>query len=193
MTYEVKVIQNCRLIFGEVPLSDMAGLLRSFGKNAIMDINLAKRVGALMVIGAPEDIQALWAMNLPPSAANQAEHDNLMKQGFPRVAHWLLHGERGLSSEAMCKALYGVPACARQDHPRDGDDFRRCVLFLDQTESRSDPNLWKQLRALSAEWAALVAHWAEIETLLKDDLAKNGHRCSQAIRALLQEAQASRP
>lgn len=77
---------------------------------------------------------------------------------YPGLMEWLLHGERGLSSEAIAQQLTGG-ACSG-NHPWDPDDFRRCELLL-----RQCPGMRRHLpkmRVVSQEWARLVDRWDEI-------------------------------
>ena len=87
-----------------------------------------------------------------------------------RLAHWGRRGECGASSEALHEAAADTLSDAPRkppQHPRDLDDFRRCILVLGHVpEARGT---MPRLVLRSPHWAALVPRWAEIETLYLDE------------------------
>ena len=85
------------------------------------------------------------------------------------VVQWLADGRRGLSSDAMCKRFYGLPAGAGTDHPRDPSDFHRCVEFLQATGSFGKVAL---MRDVSPQWAALVQNWDSLYAIYVTELAE---------------------
>jgi len=136
----------------------------------VVDAGLADRIGATLVAGTPENLKVLREMGLPVSAKRVLEAREAKNAGLPAdVSLWIMEGERGLSSNAMCKAIHGIPADAGVDHPHDPDDFRRCVLFLDATGSRP---MLPLLREVSPAWAALVDAWDNIEAAFAEE--RNG-------------------
>lgn len=162
--YRIETIERCKLIFGDLPLSDMAALSGLAGEGAIMDVAFADRVGATVVFGQPEDVARLRLRDdLPPSQKRLDEADYARSLGLPiSVQKWLLNGERGSSSNEMCHVFFGIPARSKKSHPLDVDDFRRCLLFLVATNSRSE---LPKMVSVSSEWAAIIAKWDEIEEL----------------------------
>ena len=85
------------------------------------------------------------------------------------LLNWLANGERGVSSNTMVTILAGVDALGTwsQYHPLDPDDFRRCCLLL-----KAVPILrlkLEKMRGVSDEWATLVDHWEELETMLAEE------------------------
>lgn len=89
-----------------------------------------------------------------------------------KVFVWFSTGERGISSEAMACAVCGMPVnetwAKFGNHPKDPDDFRRCVLFLKAVpEARGCLDLVAQLSEI---WARLVARWDELESILAEEL-----------------------
>lgn len=180
--YTIKKIAGCRLVFGKVPASDLAMLTGGFSKKAVMDITIANRIGAAMVIGEPEDIEVLRGMDLPVSASRHADFLEAHELGIRNsVAMWLRNGERGSSSEAMCKSIFGVPESAGKDHPHDPDDLRRCVEFLEQTEAS---DMVHGMRVVSPQWAALVDHWDELVGLLRQEMADPKGRARQTYERM---------
>jgi hypothetical protein len=90
------------------------------------------------------------------------------------AADWLVHGERGLSSETIFEHMTGIPLLGapwRSSTPRtpsDPDDFQRCERLLRQVpEFRARRN---ELTELSPLWAALIEHWDEITALLEEEI-----------------------
>lgn len=82
------------------------------------------------------------------------------------VAAWLAGGDRGRSSEAMCKHFFGVPVDAGKHHPHDPSDFQRCMRFLDATNSHH----WvPSMSIVSLEWAMLANNWDELSALYEKE------------------------
>ena len=162
--FSIQNISGCRIVFGSVPISEFTMLMHGFSKKALMDIGLANRIGAAFVIGEPEKIDALRKMDLPVSQQRLQEYQDAITSGAGDgenhcVAVWLRDGDRGKSSNAMCKRFFGVPQSAGNDHPHDPDDLSRCIAFLDHTQSHGRIYL---MRDVSLQWSALVDAWTEI-------------------------------
>ena len=179
-SYRVDVIEGCRIVYGSIPVDDLTAMTKRFSEKALMDMHMASKLGAAFVIGEPEDLKRLKEVNLPPSQERQRVATNakidakinidgkVPSEQLQAVQQWLLQGERGLSSEAMCHRFFGVPAIARKNHPMDAGDLRRCVLFLDATHSWSMVEL---MRDVSPEWARLVGAWGELTGMLREEMA----------------------
>lgn len=89
-----------------------------------------------------------------------------------KVFEWFANGERGISSEAMACAVCGIQPNERWakfgNNPRDPDDFRRCVLFLEAVpEAREHLD---SVAKLSEVWARLVDRWDDLEALLEKEM-----------------------
>ncbi|WP_347990073.1 hypothetical protein [Methylomonas sp. AM2-LC] len=169
--YTIKKIMNCRIVYGAVPISEFAMLTQGYSKKAILSSSLASRIGATFVIGEPEDIDLLsQSTDLPVSESRQIDVSEAKLAGLPEtIITWLKIGERGLSSDAMCKAFFGIPSRAGVNHPHDPDDFKRCMGFLNSVPS-SDKWRMNQLPDLSKEWKFLSNSWLEIEKCLLEEL-----------------------
>lgn len=100
----------------------------------------------------------------------QVSFESTASAQAPReVLRWIHYGETGLSSEAMCRAIYGVPGTTDDEwsHPSDPDDLRRCLRFLDNCpDARDRLHLIAQK---SPQWKALVGRWDELETLYRTE------------------------
>ncbi len=167
--FTIKNICGCRIVFGPFPLSEMGMLTHGFSKKALVATDIADRIGALFVIGEPDDLEELRQMNLPISGKRQAESLAATKLGLNEAASWLRDGERGASSNSMCKRIFGVPADASANHPHDPDDLRRCLLFLDATGAHDKVPLMSDV---SDQWGRLVARWGELVAVFNEETAK---------------------
>jgi hypothetical protein len=107
----------------------------------------------------------------------------------PVAIEWLRTGERGQSSDALCRLFFGAPKHGPfldrgHPHPQDPSDLNRCVLFLESTGSE---HRLGEAAALSPEWASLVGRWAELTQLLARE-APSGScpLCYQAMQETLE-------
>lgn len=175
--YQVKHINGCTLIFGSVPINDFAALSKTAGGNAVISPDLASLTGASFVFGLPEDIERLrQSPDLRISEARIRDSFLAAEKGLPAaLSKWLKTGERGMSSEAMCKEIFGIPADAGISHPLDPADLSRCIKFLDAacSEGADRLELVERMREVSLEWRALAEHWRELEESLA---AEEGNR-----------------
>ena len=81
---------------------------------------------------------------------------HLLPQG---AEHWLKHGERGTSSEAIFSHLTGIPITNRLWPPADSGDLRRCRLLL-----KTVPEFQVRLHEMAElpAWGDLIANWDAI-------------------------------
>lgn len=85
------------------------------------------------------------------------------------LAAWLASDRVGESSRWMAKTLAGYWSGppAKYAYPHDPSDFNRCLGLLEAC-----PELRERLPEMAAtgrEWAALVAHWDDLEALLREE------------------------
>ena len=103
-----------------------------------------------------------------PATWKQPEVDQ-SKSIEEKTNFWLLNGEHGNSSVAMCRALMDNPVS--KSHPYDPDDFRRCYLLL-----KAVPE-WKKdlhkLKSLSLEWSNLVDNWDILTSMYEENVKTN--------------------
>lgn len=165
--YRVEHINGCTLIFGPVPIDDLVALTKKAGKGTVISADLASLTGASFAFGLPEDVERLrQSPTLPISEARMRDSIAATQKGLPAaLVEWLKTGERGMSSDAMCKAIFGIPADAGTDHPHDPDDLSRSIKFLDAACSAGADRLELagRMREVSPEWRALAEHWQELE------------------------------
>ena len=94
----------------------------------------------------------------------------------PGLVDWIRYGERGLSSEAIVDHLAHHPiarANGASCHPHDPADLRRCVLLLDAVPTLRP--LMPSMADVSAEWAALVDHWDELEATFRREMSSGSY------------------
>lgn len=114
-----------------------------------------------------------------------AEHTSEAMEVF----RWIASGENvGMSSKAMACHLIGESTDYPDDYPHDPADLWRCLLLL-----RRIPSLKARLNEvtrLSIEWSRLIAHWEELEGMLKlelgDDLVFTGTKRAPKTYGLMQ-------
>lgn len=176
-SFTIKNLCGCRIVYGEVPLSEFGMLMHGFSKKALMAADIADRIGAMFVIGEPKNLEELREMNLPVSEKRRADHLAASRLGLPEVAAWPRDGERGASSNAMCKRMFGIPADAGVAYPHDPDDLRRCLIFLDSTNAHDKVSL---MADVSAPWAGLVSKWDEVVATFREEFAK-GQKASRTF------------
>lgn len=182
--FTVKNIHGCRVVYGAIPVSEIGMLFHGFSKNAQIAIDIADRIGAALVIGEPEDLDGLRRMDLPMSAKRQADCRASNDAGLQKVAEWLGSGERGVSSNAMCKHIFGLPQDAGNAHPLDPDDLRRCVLFLDATDAHDKV---PAMHEVSPGWARLVNRWDDLLAAFAEEGGVSGKSWPKTY-ALMREA-----
>jgi hypothetical protein len=157
-------------------------LTHGFSKKALMATDIADLIGATFVIGEPTALDELRHMDLPVSAKRHADYLAATNLGLIAVAMWLRRGARGKSSNAMCKAIYGVPADAGTEFPHDPDDLRRCLLFVEATGAQDQ---FQKMIEVSPEWSRLVARWDELAARFAEETAEG--KQAPKTYALMQE------
>jgi len=82
---------------------------------------------------------------------------------------WLESDDTGMSSLWMANVMRGVHRQAEVAWPHDPDDLRRCVTFLDAVQGTREQ--FPGMTVSGPQWAALVAAWDELESLLREEEA----------------------
>ena len=98
------------------------------------------------------------------------EWGKTMDETKDAVIEWMANGEVGSSSYAMAfwLAFGKMPKNAWHSYPHDPNDFDRCLKLLQRA-----PALRARLhmmRGVSAQWAAIVDNWDEIEASQLDEI-----------------------
>jgi hypothetical protein len=155
------------LAFGPQPMDIFARAIKTCGKSAVVDQDVARMAGAMMACGDRQALDALRAKLESGALDAQRQQTPLLSEA---ASKWLAHGSRGISSNTMFSVLTGVDALGGRhgSHPHDPDDLDRCLRLLAAVpELRAKlPLMAKQ----SPEWAALVEHWQAIEQSHLDEV-----------------------
>jgi len=187
--YRVVTKMGCKIIFGEIPADDIAALCAvKERKNWLIDVLLSNRIGATIVCGPADALKQLNEANLPISDERQAEVSRAQNNAkIPAaVVEWLRNGQRGLSSEALCKHFFGelafgVMANAGEHHPADPADLNRCLMFLDAAFGTRTPVQMDSVRSISPYWDAYVDHWTELVSLFEKESGYEKHGFLKAL------------
>ena len=104
-----------------------------------------------------------------------------------KANEWLKNGERGVSSETILSVMEGVSVTREFCHPYDPSDFYRCCCLLEAVpEYRARLN---EMAVVSKEWAVLVEHWDELESLLKTEReTRSAPKTYEKMQRLFEEA-----
>lgn len=165
--HSVEYVNNCVVLRGLVPLDIMSSVLKKSDPDAVICPRLGIMMGATMVIGLRDDLDALISITprkrLPTHLA--------LKLGA-EVSAWVEEADIGSSSTFLLWTLTGFNAmkwyetgepllapvsCA---HPKDPADFARCRRLLE-----SDTTFAARLPKVapsSREWDLLVQNWSEL-------------------------------
>lgn len=104
-----------------------------------------------------------------------------------RASKWLLSGDTGASSKALCGWMLHGKAVPRHAHPHDGGDLGRCVRLLDLIPE------WKpripEMAKHGPYWAALATRWDDLVTTLAADQSPHHNHTYNLIRSILDPVQ----
>ena len=183
-TYTITAMGRCRVVYGTFPLADFDMLLHGFSDAAKMDLALAERIGASLVIGEPEDLKALRLQPLPLSQRRQDYAEAARTRGLPLLAQWFEQGDVGMSALALCHHLFCLPEEPHSSHPLDPDDLNRCLKFL---RAVSAEDRLPEMACVSDDWRRLVAIWPTLVSTF--DREQTAGRSASETYALMQSAQ----
>lgn len=96
---------------------------------------------------------------------------------------WLLSGDTGISSEAICAVMTGSK-CRDGHPPSDPSDFGRCYRLL-QHFPEWRPRMNKMVAAYP-EWTGLVREWDALTALYEEEI-KNPNGMAPKLYARMQE------
>lgn len=189
--YNVEYVAGCTIVYGAIPMREFSNITSSAGKGSVIAPDIADLIGASFVFGTPENIARLRQMDLPVSKQRQADADQAQASSHPEtVVKWLLKGERGASSIAMCSAFYGVPGDAGTSHPHDPDDLRRCLLYLNAVPPSDRRAAIDAMRGVSPEWEALVSRWNDLVAEFEAEPGERKTQTYELMRELLEPVRA---
>lgn len=101
------------------------------------------------------------------------------------VKAWMFGDDTGLSSQAIVAFFEGIPAGSwGYSHPLDPADLGRCLRLL--AIAPEYKTRLSEMSNASLEWAALIPHWNELESLYQAEF-ENGRapKCYARMRELL--------
>lgn len=159
-TYRVERRHNCLIVHDPIPIDDLVSLTAGMPKGALMSTKLAARLGASIVAGIPDDLDALDQSVAPVfEAETKAKYS---AQGLsPEAIAWLANGERGVSSDTIFTKMTGVDTGVEIfDIPHDAWDFMRCRKLLEQCPEIAS-KFHKEM-ARDPKWEPLVKNWKRI-------------------------------
>lgn len=157
------------LAFGPQPMDFIGKAAKFCGKDAVLDPDLARMAGANFAIGIPTELASLRERLAAGAVVMEAERhqDSGLSENATK---WLATGERGLSSNTLF--FYATGFDARDEdwgdcYPRDPDDLRRCRLLIEQCPELA--SCLPRVAASGPEWAALVARWDDVCTVMDEE------------------------
>lgn len=154
--YTVVTRDGCTLVEGSIPIDHLAALSR-LQPDAVIAPQLARLARASIAWGSREDVAALTKL-----LTEQAD-----RPGLTPLQRWLAIGERGSSSDAIVAHLRGAHTDDPKAYPHDPDDLHRCLMLLqDVPELVAD---FSRMAEVSPVWAALVARWPELVSMLEEE------------------------
>lgn len=175
ISYQVQHRDNCRLIFGHVPLNDVVALLNAAADHEMMDTHLASLTGAALVIGDPEALKRLrQADDLPVNPARTQDREAALDAGLPPAfADWLYRGERGASSDFIAYQCTGIPSDQPLAYPRDCADFKRCLGVIDALEDHlSEREILNTLAQSCEQWRGLTSNWNRLKDMAREEASE---------------------
>jgi hypothetical protein len=154
------------VIFGPIPVARFSDIAKRFRtKGAVIDMVLAEKFGATLVVARSEKISAKARAVLTPPAAHGSG-----------LSAWLAGPDVGMSSRFMARHLLGkatVPVPDRPGawrdwvdqiyYPLDASDLRRCFKLIEAVPELA-PRIG-EMSAVSAEWGRIVSVWRDCEKL----------------------------
>lgn len=113
-----------------------------------------------------------------------------MASTLEALANWLDSGDTGISSLAIVTVMLGGKRKRNilDNHPHDSSDLGRCIRLLDAIPEWRDR--LEEMGEDDPYWAALVRHWAELETLYRQDSAASVYAtptCGFRLRRILEQ------
>lgn len=86
-----------------------------------------------------------------------------------KILNWLANGKTEISSKTIAFKMLDIEY-SEPCHPHDPDDFRRCMLLLEEV-----PEIilhFDKMREVSPIWDRLVDRWSELQKTLKEEMSQ---------------------
>lgn len=165
---EITRIGNCFIVHGPFRIEILSDLQSVAKKDDVMDMHVARLMGATIAIGPAEELDALSRDPAVLEASRARSAAELSGVTLPAGAlEWHATGHRGASSDAIFHFLLGLPVPDGIRVPLDASDFRRCRLLLEQVPDFAR-NLDK-MAAASPVWARLAGRWNELCAVMDEE------------------------
>jgi hypothetical protein len=133
----------------------------------VMDTNLARLHGAVMVVGTRESLDALW--NAPETIARMDAFAKSLPGHLSEAARrWAVSGRQGCSSQAMFYRFTSVDLsgqAAEGAYPLDVADLLRCLHLVDQVPEFAP--MVQDMANVSPAWSRLAEHWDDLTALVE--------------------------
>ena len=100
---------------------------------------------------------------------------NANSREIKKIGNWLLNGDTGSSSEALCGMFLGGET-KYISYPHDPSDLNRCVKFLDCVDESKRYTLIFYMGTKSKQWKAISDNWIELMKLYKKECRKGWGR-----------------
>ncbi len=173
--YTVEEWPHGRVIRGGLPVSEMGALFKVFNEEQgynLLDSGIGTTLGRNVFVLVSEESGRAWRAEI--------EAENLKRFPDHPLKRWLYGVDTGTSSLTIASVLdaetfskvrlsvaTGKDGCA--GFPHDPDDFGRCYRLLEiMPEWRARLS---EVAAQCPDWAPLIAAWAELEDLWREETA----------------------
>lgn len=167
--YTVETVGPVTIVWADegLGITALGRITQGMPKEAVMDIGMAARIGAFMVMGLAKDLDAYKSTNPPAGPiviAEIAQAGTLYcGEALKEIENFLDGYDRGQSSNALLQCTSGIncisDARSAHAHPHDKSDIGRCVrLYLGSSVVREH---FHKTATLSDDWRATVENWSD--------------------------------
>jgi len=163
MSYEIRETPHGLLIFGSMPIDEMAALSKLWAKKGYKYLapGIAQALGAMLAVTG--DVKAWQKVVEAEVAARHPEDPELQ---------WLRGADTGSSSKTIFSILCrpdlrhaAVAGNFRPDIPYDPDDFSRCYRLVRDLKWR---DRLPEVAKANPSWAPFVERWDELASLFQE-------------------------
>lgn len=174
------------VIFGAIPVSDLAAINKLAGKNAVVALGVSSALGATIAFAENEKNAREWEKAIEAEVAKEF--------GADTPDAWLRGTDTGRSSLTIYYSLVNGKRCKKSWPgylPLDWDDFGRCYRLLKKFPT------WRarlpEVAALFPEWEGVVREWQTIEMYFVEaqtiaDRIFDGEKVSDLDRRLMESS-----
>lgn len=169
MSYTVHFKNGVTLVYASngISISDFAKLSKMGSKDAVLDIALQNRVGAVMAFGDKKALRDFResgrvacdkVLRQISDARSTLKNSAATQQEIDEVAGYLDGYDRGQSADALLRATTLLEVASDTfAYPHVADDMGRCVrLYKSSSLVRSN---FQRIASLNSDWALITEHW----------------------------------